>query len=204
MLVIKPSTLARAGIAAVLLLSSAAPGRSAIDQEALTRLSSVKQWSAEVIVTSDCDSDDGGGRTVHNRVVTNYQFTRRAADTSVLAWDGRATTTYTWNVALVSRDNRDVEESSGTFETDARLELGERARISTGRAPSRTFTRKNYVGVALLSSSTSTDGPPAAELFDADPPTGSGSISGKRMEYAYSLLGGIVVTCPAQRQWTIR
>ena len=76
--------------------------------------------------------------------------------------------------------------------------------FSIGRPPPRPFTRKKYAGTSLLETSTADDEPPAAELYEAPLPSGVGTMSGDRNEFAYWLLGGVVLNCPARRQWTMR
>jgi hypothetical protein len=165
----------------------------------------VKQWKAEVIVTSDCDrlSADGSRTVIHNRITTTYEFARRVTGPRIATWSGRGTTTYRWLVGTELRDRRDVEQSSASFETDAKLELGDSIKISVGRVPGRPFTRTKYVGETEVEKTTSDDEPPAAELFEAPLPS-DGVATGERDEAAYSLFGGLVLTCPAHRQWTIR
>jgi hypothetical protein len=46
--------------------------------------------------------------------------------------------------------------------------------------------------------------PPGAELYGAPLPDDDGTSNGDRAESAYSLLGGVVLNCPAHRQWTLR
>ncbi len=170
-----------------------------------TPLASVKQWTAEVIVTSDCDRNafDGSRTIVHTRVVTTYAFSERVTDTSVLTWRGRASTTYQWLVGVGNRDTIDLEESSGSFDVDGTLELTDSTKISIGHAPGRPFTKKKMAGDSVLDTSTAEDTAPAAELADAPLPPEVGTQRGDRMEAGYVLLGGMVVTCPAQRQWTL-
>ncbi len=97
-----------------------------------------------------------------------------------------------------------MEESSGTFDVDGELELTTSMKLSIGRPPGRPFTRKKYAGEALLDSATSDDMPPGAELFGAPLPSDEATSNGERAESAYSLLGGVVLNCPARRQWTLR
>src|SRR5262249_46984019 len=116
------------------------------------RFAGVKQWKAEVTVTSDCDrlTADGSRTVIHNRITTTYEFSRRVTDARIPTWSGRGSTTYRWLVGTELRDRRDVEESSASFETDAKFELSESARISVGRVPGRPFTRTKYVGEAAI------------------------------------------------------
>jgi hypothetical protein len=177
----------------------------------------VKQWTADVIVTADCDRSafDGSRTIIHNRIQTTYAFTQRIPDPpspgggaqggpAVVKWSGRATTTYKWAVGTQFRDSIDIEEGSGSFDTGAALELTDATKISIGRAPARPFTRKKYAGTSLLESSTADDEPPAAELYEAPLPSDVGTMSGDRKEFAYWLLGGVVLNCDARRQWTMR
>jgi hypothetical protein len=166
----------------------------------------IKQWKAEVTVTSDCDrlSADGSRTVIHNRITTTYEFTRRVTGPRIATWSGRGSTTYRWLVGTELRDRRDVEESSASFETDAKLELGESIKISVGRVPGRPFTRTKYVGETAVEKTISDDEPPAAELFNAPLPSDGGVATGERDEAGYSLFGGLVLTCPAHRQWTVR
>jgi len=199
---------ARSGFLAGLLASTilGEPQMSAGAQRAGSRFASIKQWNAEVIVTSDCDgvAIDGSRTMIHNRIVTTYELTRRVTRAPGLMWSGRATTTYRWAVGTEFRGSRDIEESSGTFDVDGELELTSSTKLSIGRPPGRPFTRKKYAGEALLDSATANDMPPGAELFGAPLPDGDGTSSGERAESAYSLLGGVVLNCPARRQWTLR
>jgi hypothetical protein len=192
--------------ACLVLVAVAEPRTAARAQRASNRLASIKQWTAEVTVTSDCEgaSIDGSRTIIHNRIVTTYALTRRANSGSGLRWSGRASTTYQWTVGTESRGTRDIEESSGAFDTDGVLNLTDSTRISAGRPPGRPFTRKRYAGEALVDSSTYHDEPPSAELFDAPLPSAEGTLTGDRTEAAYSLLGGVVLSCPARRQWTVR
>jgi len=119
-------------------------------------------------------------------------------------WSGRATTTYKWAVGTQFRDSIDIEEGSGSFDTGAELELTDGTKISIGRPPARPFTRKKYAGTSLLETSTADDEPPAAELYEAPLPSDVGTMSGDRKEFAYWLLGGVVLNCDARRQWTMR
>ena len=187
----------RAGLMAVALVTTAVlePSGSAGAQQDLDRLAATRQWSAEVVVTSDCDrlGFDGSLTAIHNRIVTTYQFTRRIAST-----------TYRWSVTMGARDSREVEESAATFEIDSELQITDSTRIINSRAPGRPFTRTRYVRESVVDASTFDDQPPTAELFDAPPPTETGTLSGRRTEFAYSLFGGVVLSCPAQRQWTLR
>ena len=176
----------------------------------------IKQWTAEVIVTADCDRSafDGSRTIIHNRIQTTYAFTQRLdapspaggapAGSPVVKWTGRAKTTYKWAVGTQFRDSIDMEEGAGTFDAGAELELTDATRISIGRPPARPFTRKKYAGTSLLETSTADDEPPAAELYEAPLPSGVGTMSGDRNEFAYWLLGGVVLNCPARRQWTMR
>jgi hypothetical protein len=199
--------LARKTLVAGLLTALVGQGQlSAGAQRTTNRFASVKQWNAEVIVTSDCDgvAIDGSRTVIHNRIVTTYELTRRVNRSPGLTWSGRASTTYRWAVGTEFRGSRDVEESSGTFDVIGELQLTGSTRLSIGRPPGRPFTRKKYAGEALLDSATSDDMPPGAELFGAPLPSDDGTSSGERAESAYSLLGGVVLNCPARRQWTIR
>ena len=201
-------TLARSAFMAGLLAAAilGEPQMSAGAQRASSRFASVKQWTAEVIVTSDCDgvAIDGSRTMIHNRIVTTYELTRRVTRAPGLMWSGRASTTYRWAVGTEFRGSRDIEESSGTFDVAGELELTSSTKLSIGRPPGRPFTRKKYAGEALLDSATADDMPPGAELFGAPLPTDEGTSSGERAESAYSLLGGVVLNCPARRQWTLR
>jgi len=196
-----------AGVAIVAVVSLLR-STSAAETPDRERLASVKQWMAEVVVTSDCDRTafDGSRTAIHNRIVTTYQFTRRVTDVpSALTWRGKATTTYHWSVILGGRDSREIEESESTFELESELQLTDSMKISTmGRPPARPFKRTRYLGDTIVDTTTANDWPPSAELFDAALPTESGTLSGSRMEYAYSLFGGAVLNCPAQRQWVVR
>ena len=198
----------RSGLIAAALATPAIlePSRPAAAQQELDRLAATKQWTAEVVVTSDCDrlGFDGSLTAIHNRIVTTYQFTRRVTDAPVLTWRGRASTTYKWSVTMGARDGREVEESAATFEIDGELQITDSTRITTSRPPGRPFTKTRYVGESAVDASTFDDQPPTAELFDVPPPTESGTLSGRRTEFAYSLFGGVVLSCPAQRQWTLR
>jgi hypothetical protein len=193
----------------ILITVSLAPVKSVGQDRALEPpdgLAAIKQWTAEVIVTSDCDrmAFDGSKTVIHNRVATTYQFTSRVAAAPVLTWRGRASTTYRWSVTMGGRDGYEVEESAATFDLDSELQIGDGTRISTtGRPPARPFTKTRYVGDTIVDSTTNEDWPPTAELFDAPLPDSSGMLSGRRAEASYSLFGGIVLTCPAQRQWTL-
>jgi hypothetical protein len=192
-----------AAVAATALL---VPSGAAQEQPDLQRFAATRQWTAEVIVTSDCDrvAFDGSRTAIHNRIVTTYQFTRRVIDAPVLTWRGRASTTYKWSVTMGARDSREVEESAATFEIDSEMQITDSTRISTSRPPGRPFTKTRYIGESVVDASTFDDEPPTAELFDAPPPSETGTLSGRRTEYSYSLFGGIVLSCPAQRQWTLR
>jgi hypothetical protein len=128
----------------------------------------------------------------------------RVADAPVLTWRGRATTTYRWSVTMGTRDGREVEESAASFEGDAELRITDSTKISTSRPPGRPFTKTKYMGDSIVDSTTSDDEPPTAELFDAPLPTDPATLSGRRTESSYSLFGGVVLSCPAQRQWTVR
>ena len=203
-----PKILARAGLMAGLLAVAVAgePQLSARAQRATSRFAAVKQWNAEVIVTSDCDgvATDGSRTVIHNRIVTTYELTRRVTRAPGLTWSGRASTTYRWAVGTEFRGSRDIEESSGTFDVAGELELTSSMKLSIGRPPGRPFTRKKYAGEALLDSATADDMPPGAELFGAPLPSDEATSSGERAESAYSLLGGVVLNGPARRQWTLR
>jgi hypothetical protein len=192
-----------AAVAATALL---VPSGAAQEQPDLQRFAATRQWAAEVVVTSDCDrvAFDGSRTAIHNRIVTTYQFTRRVTDAPVLTWRGRASTTYRWSVTMGARDSREVEESAATFEIDSEMQITDSTRISTSRPPGRPFTKTRYIGESVVDASTFDDEPPTAELFDAPPPSETGTLSGRRTEYSYSLFGGIVLSCPAQRQWTLR
>jgi hypothetical protein len=201
------SIVARAGMIAGLAATVLGePQTSAGAQRPASPFASVKQWSAEVIVTSDCDgvAIDGSRTLIHNRIVTTYELTRRVSKSPGLTWSGRASTTYRWTVGTEFRGSRDIEESSGTFDVPAELELTSATKLSIGRPPGRPFTRKKYAGDALLDSATADDMPPGAELFGAPLPADEATSSGERAESAYSLLGGVVLNCPARRQWTLR
>jgi hypothetical protein len=201
---ISTKILARTVLFAVTVLGE--PQLSDGAQRAANRFASIKQWNAEVIVTSDCDgaSIDGSRTVIHNRIVTTYELTRRVTKAPGLTWSGRASTTYRWAVGTEFRGSRDIEESSGTFDVPATLELTDAIKLSIGRPPGRPFTRKKYAGEALLDSATADDMPPGAELFGAPLPSEDALSSGERSESAYSLLGGVVLNCPARRQWTVR
>jgi hypothetical protein len=181
-------------------------GLAADRQHDLRRYASIKQWKAEVIVTSDCDrtSSDGSRTVIHNRIVTDYELTHRMTEATSLTWSGRANTTYRWSVGTEFRGTRDVEESSASFESDGKLTLAGSTTIVSGRVPGRPFTRKKLFGESLIENSTADDEPPVAELAEAPLPSEAGSTSGTRLEDAYTLLGGLLLPCPAQRQWTIR
>ena len=45
----------------------------------------IKQWTAEVIVTADCDRSavDGSRTIIHNRIQTTYAFTQRLSDSAI-------------------------------------------------------------------------------------------------------------------------
>lgn len=197
----------RSGVLAVASAAAAmlGPSRLVAARQDPDRLGAIKEWTAEVIVTADCDRTafDGSRTAIHNRIVTTYQFNRRVTDAPVPTWRGRASTTYQWSVTMGSRDGREVEESAATFDIDGELQIGESTKITTGRPPGRPFTRTRYVGEAAVDSSTSNDWPPTAELFDVPPPPDAGTLSGRRAESSYSLFGGVVLNCPVQRQWTL-
>ena len=208
----------RTGLLATLVAIVAAgePAGSAVQQRSVG-WPAVKQWAAEVIVTADCDRSafDGSRTIIHNRIQTTYAFTQRIPDPPspgagaqsgppMVKWSGRATTTYKWAVGTQFRDSIDMEEGSGSFDTGAALELTDATKISIGRPPPRPFTRKKYAGTSLLESSTADDEPPAAELYEAPLPSDVGTMSGDRKEFAYWLLGGVVLNCDARRQWTMR
>ena len=199
--------MARPGVLAALTAVAAIlqPAGSARGAQDLDRLASIKQWRAEVVVTSDCDRTafDGSRTAIHNRIVTTYWFTHRVTDAPALTWRGRASTKYQWSVMTGVRDSREVEESEATFEIDSELQMTGATKISTGRPPGRPFTRTRYVGDAIVDMATANDLPPTAELFDAPLPSESGTLSGRRTESAYSLFGGAVLNCPAERQWTL-
>ena len=169
-------------------------------------MAAVKRWEAEVIVTSECNrlAFDGSRTVVHNRIATTYQFTRRVTGASGLKWSGRASTTYRWAVGMESRAGKEIEESSGAFESDAELELTDSTRISVRRPSGQSFTRRKFQGDVLLETSTYNDEPPQAELFEVPLPPEGGTLTGDRMEAAYSMFGGLVLPCPARRQWTLR
>ncbi len=182
-----------------------APAAAGGGQRAVSPFASIKQWSAEVVVTSDCDrvAFDGSRTVIHNRIVTTYEFSERVADAAGLTWRGRASTTYRWSVGVGDREFLDVEESAGAFDADGTLELSDSTTISIGRAPGRPFTKKKIRGDSVLDTSTAEDTAPAAGLTDAPLPLDEETQRGDRMEAGYILLGGMVVTCPAQRQWTL-
>jgi hypothetical protein len=213
-----PGISARIGLLASLLAVAAAgePAGSPAQQRT-AGWPAIKQWTADVVVTADCDraAFDGSRTIIHNRIQTTYAFTQRMADPSsparsapsgspVVKWSGRATTTYKWAVGTQFRDSIDIEEGSGSFDTGAELELTDGTKISIGRPPARPFTRKKYAGTSLLETSTADDEPPAAELYEAPLPSDVGTMSGDRKEFAYWLLGGVVLNCDARRQWTMR
>lgn len=207
----------RTGLLAALFAVVAAgePAGSAVLQRSVG-WPAIKQWTADVIVTADCDRSafDGSRTIIHNRIQTTYAFTQRTSDpppaggaqggTPVVKWSGRATTNYKWAVGTQFRDSIDIEEGTGSFETGAELQLTDSTKISIGRPPARPFTRKKYAGTSLLESSTADDAPPAAELYEAPLPSDVGTMSGDRNEFAYWLLGGVVLNCDARRQWTMR
>ena len=208
----------RTGLLAAFFAAVAAsePAGSAVLQRGGAR-PPVKQWTADVVVTADCDraAFDGSRTIIHNRIQTTYAFTQRTSDASspgggapggpmVVKWSGRATTTYKWAVGTQFRDSIDIEEGAGSFDTDAELELTDSTKISIRRPPARPFTRKKYAGTSLLETSTADDEPPAAELYEAPLPSDVGTMSGDRKEFAYWLLGGVVLNCDARRQWTMR
>jgi hypothetical protein len=178
---------------------------SAGAQRDLNPLAAVRHWSAEVIVTSDCDRSaaDGSRTVIHNRIVTLYEFTRPSSAGPQRRWSGRASTTYRWLVGTEFRSNRDVEEGTASFDVDAQLDLTDKVQIAASRPQGQLFTRRKYVGEALLESVAAKDEPPTAELFDAALPSEAAAASGDRMESAYWLLGGVVLTCPARRQWIL-
>src|SRR5262245_29535948 len=97
--------LAAAAIASTL----ATPAGGALQKDA-SRFTSVKQWSAEVTLVSDCDryAFDGSRTVIHNRTVTTYDFTQRVAGGPGLRWRGRATTTYKWSVGMGIRESLDL------------------------------------------------------------------------------------------------
>jgi hypothetical protein len=179
---------------------------AARDQKASDKFASVKRWTAEVIVTSDCDgmAIDGSRTVIHNRIVTTYELTRRVPKAPAPTWSGRASTTYRWAVGTEFRGSRDIEESSGSYDVSGELEISDSLKLSMGRPPGRPFTRRKFAGEALLDSATADDMPPGAELFGVPLPTEEATSSGERAESAYSLLGGVVLNCPARRQWTVR
>jgi hypothetical protein len=181
-------------------------GAAADRQRDLRKYAAIKQWRAEVIVTSDCDrtGPDGSRTMIHNRTVTDYEFTHRTAEATSLTWSGRATTTYRWSVGTEFRGTRDIEESSASYESDGKLTLSGSTTIVSGRVPGRPFTRKKLFGESLIENSTADDEPPVAELAEAPLPSEAGVTSGTRLEDAYTLLSGLLLPCPAQRQWTIR
>jgi hypothetical protein len=207
----------RTGLLAALLAAVAGEPAGSAVQQPRVGWPAVKQWTADVIVTADCDRSafDGSRTIIHNRIQTTYAFTQRTPDSSspaagaprapaLVKWSGRATTTYRWAVGTQFRDTIDMEEGTGSFETDAALELTDSTKISIGRLPARPFTRKKYMGTFLLESATADDEPPAAELYEAPLPSDVGTMSGDRKEFAYWLLGGVVLNCDARRQWTMR
>jgi hypothetical protein len=200
------SILARAGLGAGLSATLFAEPQRSAGAPRSSRFAAVKKWSAEVTVISDCDgvAIDGSRTLIHNRIVTTYELTRRVGKAAGLKWSGKASTTYRWAVGTEFRGSRDLEESSGTFDVDAELELTDSTKLSIGRPPGRPFTRKKFAGEALLDSVTSDDMPPGAELYLAPLPAEDGTSNGERAESAYSLLGGVVLNCPARRQWTLR
>jgi hypothetical protein len=192
------------GLAAAAVCSG--PHVQAGEQKASDKFASMKRWTAEVIVTSDCDgvAVDGSRTVIHNRIVTTYELTRRVPKAPAPTWSGRASTTYRWAVGTEFRGSRDLEESSGSYDVSGELEIGDSLKLTIGRPPGRPFTRKKFAGDALLDSATADDTPPGAELFGVPLPTEEAASSGERAESAYSLLGGVVLNCPARRQWTIR
>ena len=176
---------------------NAAPADSA-------RLGAVKQWTAEVVLTSDCDRFDGARVVIHNRVVTTYELTRRVTDAPGLKWRGRASTTYKWSVGMgIGFNGLDLEESSDSFDTDAELDLSDSIKLSVGHVPPRPFTRKKLMGDSVTDSVTADDEPPVAELVGAPRPADEDTLRANRAESGYVLLGGVVLTCPGQRQWTL-
>lgn len=198
------STWIRIGALAVTAAASPGPAAQAPAQRDPSRLAAVKQWTAEVILTSDCDRFDGSRVVIHNRVVTTYDLTRRATDAPGLKWRGRASTTYKWSVGLgVGFNGLDVEESSDSFDTDAELDLTDTVKLSAAPVPPRPFTRKKLVGDQVTESVTADDEPPVAELTGAALPDDDDTLRGNRAESGYVLLGGVVLTCPGRRQWTL-
>ena len=195
-----PSAFAAAAIVAAM----AEPAGSAAQKDP-SRFTSVKQWSAEVVLVSDCDryAFDGSRTVIHNRTVTTYDFTQRVTGAPGLRWRGRATTTYTWSVGMGVRESLDLEEGTGSYETDGELELGDTITISIGRVPSRPFTKKKSVADSVVEATTADDEPPAAVLEGAPLPSDGETARGNRAEAGYVLLGGVVLICPGQRQWTI-
>src|SRR5436190_17031429 len=108
------------GSAAAIVAALAAPAGSAIQKDP-SRFTAVKQWSAEIVLTSDCDryAFDGSRTVIHNRTVTTYEFTQRVSGVPGLRWRGRATTAYKWSVGMGVRESLDLEEGTGSHETDA-------------------------------------------------------------------------------------
>jgi hypothetical protein len=99
---------------------------------------SIRQWTADVVVSADCDGILDGSRViVHNRIATTYVFTRRTSDPPMAKWTGRATTTYRWAVGTEFRDSREAEEGAGSFDADAELELTDVVRITVRGVPAR-------------------------------------------------------------------
>ena len=190
--------------AAATVAALAEPAGSAVQKDP-SRFTSVKQWSAEVVLVSDCDryAFDGSRTVIHNRTVTTYDFTQRVTGAPGLRWRGRAMTTYKWSVGMGVRDSLDLEEGTGSYETDGELELGDTITISIGRVPSRPFTKKKSVADSVIETATADDEPPAAVLEGAPLPADDETARGNRAEAGYVLLGGVVLTCPGQRQWTM-
>ena len=193
-------TLARAGLLSGLLAVTVAgePLLSAA-QRANNRFATVKQWNAEVIVTSDCDgvAIDGSRTVIHNRIVTTYELTRRVSKAPGLTWSGRASTTYRWAVGTEFRGSRDMEESSGTFDVNGELELTTSLKLSMGRPPGRPFTRKSDAGEPARLRDSGRHAPGAS--FRALP-SDEATSNGERAESAYRALGGgIELPRPAPR-----
>ena len=191
-------------VAAAIMTALATPAGSAVQKDP-SRFTAVKQWSAEVVLVSDCDryAFDGSRTVIHNRTVTTYDFTQRVTAAPGLRWRGRATTTYKWSVGMGVRESLDLEESTGSYETDGELELSDTITISIGKVPSRPFTKKKSVSDAVVETTTADDEPPAADLVGAPLPSDDETSRGTRAEAGYVLLGGVVLTCPGQRQWTV-
>jgi len=199
-----PRALPIAFAAATLVAALGTPAGSAMQKDP-SRFASVKQWSAEVTLLSDCDrfAFDGSRTVIHNRTVTTYDFAQRVTGASGLRWRGRATTTYKWSVGMGVRESLDLEEGTGSYETDGELELGDTITISIGKVPSRPFTRKKLVADTVVVATTADDETPAADLAGAPLPSDDETARGSRAEAGYVLLGGVVLTCPGQRQWTV-